>query len=472
MPVGRRILCFLAVGLLWWAHVSARGGEEPADVRRLVVVVPPADTGSRTHDEQPAEIRLDAAQFQPGSRIDLATLLVVPCNAAGPEIIGPPRPIRWYDDTVPYEFPEFEGYINQTDGLNLPHTKYARWGDFYTLGGDGASGRLTWLHRQEADRQSHYLVNFRLMTRDQSPWSLPPRGFVGDGSHRCAKQGPGGTGMIHSRLTLGDWNADGLTDGLVGGSRGGVLFYPNLGTIHQPRFEIARLLSTADAVPLDVGWSAAPLVVDWNNDGPLDRLCGAEKNRVVYFRNEGTASDPRLRPEGFVKADGEPLEVPATPVPKSPPGIYNVDYYPVLDAVDFTGDGRRDLLVGGFVTGRIFLFANVGVEQDGTPRLEFRGPIETQGEPLNVGDWAAAPCCADFDGDGDLDLTSGSLPLTAGGGDSSNGEHFLRYWENTGSIGQPCGRPGRRWQARSFVRDPLGARVSAPQFGRAASIVR
>ncbi len=47
--------------------------------------------------------------------------------------------------------------------------------------------------------------------------------------------------------------------------------------------------------------------------------------------------------------------------------------------------------------------------------------------------WAAAPTVADLDGDGDWDLISGCMPMTAGGGDSASSERFLHYFRNDGT---------------------------------------
>jgi hypothetical protein len=60
-----------------------------------------------------------------------------------------------------------------------------------------------------------------------------------------------------------------------------------------------------------------------------------------------------------------------------------------------------------------------------------RGPLKADGELLNVGHWSAAPCAADMDADGDLDLLSGQMPIDAGT------KAGIRYYENTGTKAAP-----------------------------------
>lgn len=403
----------------------------------IIVEVPPGDLGGRSSDLAPAELVIGSSELQEGETIDLATLEVVPWNVAAHEAKGQPLPLRWYDDAIGIDFLEAEQNAHSTNGVDLTYTPRPRWGDFYNVLGDARSGRLVWVHTQQGNLASTYRVSFRAVRSEDYVPRLAPKGLVGNGAPRCTQLGSSTTGMIHSRVDVVDWNHDGLLDLLVGGSKGQVLFYRNLGTKINPVFGPPRLVLLDDGRPLDVGWSSAPRAIDWNQDGKLDLLSGAERNRILFFANAGSNETPRLTNQGFVRVGDQPIELPITPVPNSPENVYTLDYYPVLEAVDWEGDGDLDLLAGGYVTGRIFLFINQGSRPGTTPDLMLAGPIEADGQPLNVGDWAASPTLADFDGDGDLDLVSGNLPVNAKGGDAYDRRTFLRYYENVGSRSQP-----------------------------------
>ncbi len=426
---------------------SAGEAPRPTSDVRLQVSVATTDLRGRARDDRPAELKIARSDVPPGMRIDLSSLAVYPVDASPGPTIGQSLPVRWYDDSIPYDFPECEQNVNNTDGKHLQYIAYPRWGDFYNLSGKGRGGRLVWLHTQTGDRPANYEIRYRLVPEhaprtadEQAALGRPPRGFVGDGSHRCAAIGESSTDMIHSRVTVTDFNGDGLQDLLIGGARGAMLAYPNLGTKTVPRFLSAELVFTDNRRdPLDVGWSAAPLAVDWDGDGRTDLLFGAERNRILFYRNASSPGEgngpPRYELKGFVEADGRPIAFPTSPVPEGG-GVFTLDYYPVLDAPDWNGDGRRDLLAGGFITGRVYYYENVGTNADGTPKLTFRDAIQVDGRPLDVG-WAAAPCAADFDGDGDLDLICGCMLMSAEGGDQAAGSKFLRYYENVGTRTSP-----------------------------------
>src|SRR5262245_60558544 len=172
-----------------------------ADEERIQVIVrvAPRDIGKRLLDEMPAEFRLTQPDIPAGRRLDPTSLRVERWDVDSDRALGKPLPLRWNDDAIPYDFPECDLNVLATDGRQLSFVNRPRWGDYDNLLGDGAGGRLVWTHRQEGDKIAHYALSFRLLPEYQSADRLAPRGFVGDGSHRCAPVGSSTTGMIHSR---------------------------------------------------------------------------------------------------------------------------------------------------------------------------------------------------------------------------------------------------------------------------------
>jgi hypothetical protein len=409
---------------------------------RIVVRVDPQADGARAGDERPADVAVDfealLKDVAPGRRADLAGVQVIRHDPrSGEPIVQTPNafgknafdlPCRWYDAAIPYEFPEVETNVSSTDG-ELRYVTHTRLGYFFDCLGDWRAGRMAFSHRTDAG-PAWYAIYFDLLPAGGEPRHSPPRGFLGDGLQRCEPRGSSSTGLIHSRVAVADFDEDGLFDLVVGCSRGGMVWYPNRGRRGEPEFPFSQLVF-ADGKPLDVGWGSAPQVVDWDGDSLLDLLVGAERNRLLWYRNRGSRGKPRFEYAGLVRTDdGQPLVLPVEPVPEGPE-IYKLDYYPMLETVDWDRDGDLDLLAGGFITGRVYLYENLaGAGRE--PKLRLAGPLESDGKPLDV-QWAAAPTVADLDGDGDWDLVSGCMPMTAGGGDSASSEHFLHYFRNDGT---------------------------------------
>jgi hypothetical protein len=136
-----------------------------------------------------------------------------------------------------------------------------------------------------------------------------------------------------------DWDGNGTIDLLVGNVLGEVYFIPNEGKGKELAFGAPRRLEAAGK-PIAVDRDAAPVAADWDGDGKLDLIVGAEDGSVVWYRNAG-GKEPKL-------------EAARTLVGKSPsgwggddrrqPGEWGLRVKPCV--VDWTGNGRLDLLLG------------------------------------------------------------------------------------------------------------------------------
>lgn len=407
---------------------------------RILVEVPPGDIARRARDSRPASLNLDFSAPPFGSlglrhRINLDSFRVIGYDPkSGKAVPGQAWPFsrtpgerasRFLDDSWPEEFPMFGN----------PHAtrKFRRGGYFMNVTGEGKHGALTWDHTQYGNRSSYYAIYFDF-DRAGQPWHAPRQGFLGDGMPRRNPHTDSLSGVWYNRIAVDDWDEAGRNEILLGVGTGHILVYRNFSHNQDaPRFGAGDYLRDSTGNILVAGSGAVPFVVDWNSDGVKDLLVGTEGPRLEWYQNVGTNKEPRLVYRGVVKtADGNDLVVPPKPCPESP--HYKRDYAPTLDVVDWDGDGKPDLLLGGYITGYIWFYQNIGAAADGTPKLVFRGPLEADGKPIDTV-WGAAPCAVDLNGDGRLDLLSGALGQRMGGGDAPS--PFLYYYENVGTRTQP-----------------------------------
>src|SRR5262249_20755729 len=153
----------------------------------------------------------------------------------------------------------------------------------------------------------------------------------------------GGITGTASAVHAVDWNGDGVLDLLIGDITGNVWLVPNEGTKQKWAFGKEQQL-TAGGKPLRVGGDAGPFACDWDGDGKIDLLVGDGEGVVWFFRNIGTNKAPELAAGVQLVKAGDAHH--GKDAPKEPRRGVRAK----VCAVDWTGSGRLDLLVGDFAT--------------------------------------------------------------------------------------------------------------------------
>ncbi|MGB8813152.1 MAG: FG-GAP-like repeat-containing protein [Paracoccaceae bacterium] len=180
-----------------------------------------------------------------------------------------------------------------------------------------------------------------------------------------------------SRSNIGffDIDGDGDLDAVVGESEGALVALRNVGGV----FSLIDLASDPFAT-VDLGYSSAPTLVDFDHDGDLDVVAGANDGTITALQNTGGV---------FVELTGAANPFNGVAVSdESKPSL-----------VDLDGDGDLDLVVGDY-GGGLRSFRN-----DGATFSELTGANNPFAGVVTNG--YAAPTFADIDGDGDLDAVVG-----------------------------------------------------------------
>ncbi len=143
-----------------------------------------------------------------------------------------------------------------------------------------------------------------------------------------------------------DYDDDGMLDLIVGDRNGFIHYYRR--TSESP----ITLTQEADLVcgglVIDVGYSAAPACVDWDEDGERDVLVGNESpGNIRLYINDTIDTDPVYNEFSVIECSGTPIIH-----SRACPQVY-----------DMNMDGKKDLLAGAN-DGHIYYYENTGTNDD------------------------------------------------------------------------------------------------------------
>jgi sugar lactone lactonase YvrE len=183
-------------------------------------------------------------------------------------------------------------------------------------------------------------------------------------------------GGAEAAPVLVDFDNDGLDDLLVADGSGKLLYYQGIAGAEWPLMSGVQLAN----VTLPAG--AVPFVADWNNDDRKDLLVGAADGSVSLYLNIGTQTAPVFAAPVSLQADNAPLSVGSNAAPL---------------LFDLNADGAKDLLVGSG-NGTLYKFLNIG--SDAAPLFAAREVLIDAAE----GAANASALVADWDADGSKEI--------------------------------------------------------------------
>ena len=230
------------------------------------------------------------------------------------------------------------------------------------------------------------------------------------------------------RMTCCDLTGDGHQDLISILEDGHVYVSVNDGRhLSQP-----RLLQQERSI-IKTGVLAVPAAVR-NRAGKVDLYCGNASGHIMHLRNITDDAEPDLEPPRLLRSGGETFRVIAGP-DGSPQGPVEYKWgYVAPTALDWTGDGVPDLLMG-CITGAYWLLLGSKTDAD----LEWAEPrrITVDGQPF-VGVWRVRPSVADWNADGQPEM----LTLDEQGFLSLYGQQRAGSPEDLRSLGRVSNRNG------------------------------
>lgn len=207
-----------------------------------------------------------------------------------------------------------------------------------------------------------------------------------------------GDGLLDLVIGIEDWSDYGWDNAFNaqgewtrGPLHGYVYVARNIGTNDHPKYSEPIKLA-AGGKEIDVYGMPSPNFADFDRDGDLDLLCGEFVDKLTYFENVGTRTEPRYSSGRILVGDNGPLRIPLCMM--------------VPVAVDWDGDQDTDLIVGQ-EDGRVMFIENTGRIVGRMPRFATPRFFQQEAADLKFGA-LATPVGYDWDDDGDEDLVCGN----------------------------------------------------------------
>jgi hypothetical protein len=270
----------------------------------------------------------------------------------------------------------------------------------------------------DEDGRVAFIENTGKVSADGTPQFLPPRYFQQEADEvKC--------GALATPVGV-DWDGDGAMDIVSGNTAGYIQFFKNLSAagVEKPKWAAPQNLKADGEVirpmggpngsiqgPAEAKWGYTTLsVADWDGDGLPDIVVNSILGRVVWFKNTGTRTQPKL-------AAAQPIEVEWDGAQPSlawgwmrPEGKALLTQWRTTPfAVDWNHDGLTDLIMLDH-EGYLAFFERA--KRDG--KLVLLPPkrvlCDEKGEPLKLSKGIAGKsgrrkiCITDWDGDGKLDI--------------------------------------------------------------------
>jgi len=258
---------------------------------------------------------------------------------------------------------------------------------------------------------------------DRMPAFLPPRFFQQEADVLKV-------GALCTPYSV-DWDGDGDEDLVLGDTAGYINFVENLDGGDPPKWaapvyleaggEVIRIQAGSNGSiqgPCEAKWGyTVPSVADWDHDGLPDIVINSIWGEVVWYRNVGTKTAPKL-------AAAQPVEVAwegAPPKPEwvwwTPKGKQLVTQWRTSPVVrDLNGDGLNDLIMLD-VEGYLALFERRRVDGELQLLPGKRIFLDDKHAPLQLNPKRAGKSgrrkfvLADWDQDGKLDLLVNSMNI-------------------------------------------------------------